>query len=84
MTRLAPARVVGLMMGVWFLSISLGDYLGGTVSGFYDRFELPMLLTLVACSAFVMALIMFVLVIPIRKMLAVVRGGRRAAKCAGH
>jgi proton-dependent oligopeptide transporter, POT family len=71
MTRLAPARVVGLMMGVWFLSLSLGNYLGGTVAGFYDKFELPTLLTLVACSAFVMALIMFVLVVPVRKMLAV-------------
>ena len=29
MTRLAPARVVGLMMGVWFLATSVGNYLGG-------------------------------------------------------
>jgi len=26
-TKLAPARVAGLMMGVWFLSTSIGDYL---------------------------------------------------------
>ena len=48
MTRLAPARVVGLMMGVWFLAISVGNFLGGSVAGYYDKFELPTLLTLVA------------------------------------
>ncbi len=69
MTRLAPARVVGLMMGVWFLATSLGNYMGGSVSGYYDRFDLPTLLTMVAVSAFVMAGIMFALVRPIRRML---------------
>ena len=28
-TRLSPARMVGLMMGVWFLSISIGSYIAG-------------------------------------------------------
>jgi amino acid/peptide:H+ symporter len=83
MTRLAPARVVGLMMGVWFLASSVGNFLGGSAAGYYDKFELPTLLTLVASSAFVMALIMFALVLPIRKMLAVSEAeGARSA--GGH
>ncbi|HEV7746907.1 MAG TPA: peptide MFS transporter [Pyrinomonadaceae bacterium] len=28
-TRLSPVRMVGLMMGVWFLSISVGSYIAG-------------------------------------------------------
>ena len=28
-TRLSPIRMVGLMMGVWFLSISVGSYIAG-------------------------------------------------------
>ena len=36
------------MMGVWFLASSVGNFLGGSVAGFYDKFELPTLLTLVA------------------------------------
>jgi POT family proton-dependent oligopeptide transporter len=28
-TKLAPARMVGLMLGVWFLSISIGSYIAG-------------------------------------------------------
>lgn len=66
MTKLAPARVVGQMMGVWFLASSIGNYLGGSVAGYYERLELPTLLTVVACSAFVMAAVMFALVRPIK------------------
>lgn len=34
-TRLSPLRMVGLMMGVWFLAASIGNYLAGTAAGFY-------------------------------------------------
>ena len=29
MTKLAPVRIAGLMMGVWFLATSVGNYIGG-------------------------------------------------------
>lgn len=32
-TRLAPKRLVGQMMGVWFLSIAIGNLLAGQVAG---------------------------------------------------
>jgi POT family proton-dependent oligopeptide transporter len=35
-TKLAPERIAGLMMGVWFLSLSLGNLMGGWVAGFFD------------------------------------------------
>lgn len=35
-TKLAPARLAGSMMGIWFLSLSLGNFMGGWVAGFYD------------------------------------------------
>ncbi len=70
MTKLAPARIVGQMMGVYFLSISIGNFLGGSVAGQYEKLELPTLLTLVAGSAFVMAAVMFVLVKPMGRLLA--------------
>jgi POT family proton-dependent oligopeptide transporter len=31
-TKLSIARIVGLMMGVWFLSISVAQYVGGIVA----------------------------------------------------
>ncbi|MGI8787256.1 MAG: peptide MFS transporter [Pyrinomonadaceae bacterium] len=33
MTKLAPAKMVSLMLGVWFLSISLGNYIAGQIAG---------------------------------------------------
>ncbi|HEX8130769.1 MAG TPA: peptide MFS transporter [Pyrinomonadaceae bacterium] len=33
MTKLAPGRMVSLMLGVWFLSISMGNYFAGLVAG---------------------------------------------------
>jgi len=35
-TKLSPARMVGLMMGVWFLAASFGSYLAGWAAGFYQ------------------------------------------------
>jgi POT family proton-dependent oligopeptide transporter len=70
MTTLAPNRVVSQMMGVWFLAASIGSYLGGSISGYYEKFELPTLLLMVAVSAFVMGALMFLLSIPMKKMLA--------------
>ncbi len=38
-TKLAPPRLVGLMMGVWFCSIAAGNYLAGFVASFYKPGE---------------------------------------------
>jgi len=35
-TKLSPLRMVGLMMGVWFLATAIGNYLAGTAAGFYQ------------------------------------------------
>ena len=42
-TKLAPARVAGFMMGVWFLSTSIGDYIGGRMASLYESWTLPSL-----------------------------------------
>ncbi len=34
-TKLAPVKLVGIMMGVWFLATSFGNKLAGYLSGFY-------------------------------------------------
>lgn len=34
-TKLSPARMVGLMLGVWFLSISIGSYIAGLTTGLF-------------------------------------------------
>ena len=70
MTRLAPARIVGLTMGVWFLALSVGNYLGGRVGGLYESFSLPGLFGAVALFAAGAAVVLALLIRPIRRMLA--------------
>jgi POT family proton-dependent oligopeptide transporter len=69
MTRLAPARVAGLMMGVWFLAASVGNYLGGQVASLYEALSLPALFGAVTAFALAAAALMALLVRPIRRML---------------
>lgn len=35
-TKLSPTRMVGLMMGVWFLSISIGSYIAGLATRLFE------------------------------------------------
>jgi POT family proton-dependent oligopeptide transporter len=69
MTKLAPARIGGLTMGVWFLATSVGNYLGGRVGGFYESFSLPGLFGAVALFALGAGLLLALLIRPIRRML---------------
>jgi POT family proton-dependent oligopeptide transporter len=70
MSVLAPARIAGLVMGVWFLALSVGNYLAGMASSFYETLPLPTLFSIVTATALVTALILTVLIKPIRRMMA--------------
>jgi POT family proton-dependent oligopeptide transporter len=70
MSRLAPARVAGLMMGVWFLATAVGNYLGGRVAGLYEALSLPSLFAIVTLLPLAAALVLALLVRPIERMLA--------------
>jgi POT family proton-dependent oligopeptide transporter len=68
-TKLAPARVTGLMMGVWFLAAAVGNYLGGRVAGLYETLDLPTLFGIVAAIPIGAGLLLFLLVRPIRRLM---------------
>jgi POT family proton-dependent oligopeptide transporter len=70
MTKLAPDRVKGMMMGVWFLAASIGNLIAGGVLGFYATFTLPQVFGAVAGFAIIAGLVMFALVLPINRMMA--------------
>ncbi|MBE3123688.1 MAG: peptide MFS transporter [Planctomycetes bacterium] len=70
MTTLAPDRVRGMMMGVWFLASSVGNLIAGGVLGSYATFTLPQVFGAVAAFATVAGVVMFALVRPIRRMMA--------------
>ena len=69
MTKLAPARMVGLIMGVWFLSMSVGDYIGGRLASVYETFPLPTLFGIVAAFCIVVAAGLLLLLKPMRELM---------------
>ena len=69
MTKLAPVRIAGLVMGIWFLATSVGNYIGGRVSGLYESFALPTLFGAVAAFGCLAALVMFALTPWIKRMM---------------
>jgi POT family proton-dependent oligopeptide transporter len=69
MTKLAPARIGGLMMGAWFLSISVGDFIGGRLASVYETFPLPLLFAIVAGFSIVAGVLLVFLLKPMRRLM---------------
>lgn len=75
-TKLAPPRLLGIMMGVWFLAASLGGKLAGFLSGYFDDKSPQTLMLLYGGIAFgllVACAVLAVLTPRIRKMMGGVR-----------
>jgi POT family proton-dependent oligopeptide transporter len=69
MTKLAPARVAGFMMGVWFLSNAMGNYLGGRLASFYESFPISTLFGAVAIFSIGFGVLMALIAKPLTKMM---------------
>jgi proton-dependent oligopeptide transporter, POT family len=69
MTKLAPARVASQMLGVWFLGSSVGNYIGGRVSGLFETLPLPQLFGAVfgVCMLFTLAAV--IAIRPLRRLM---------------
>ena len=71
-TRLAPVKIVGLMMGAWFLATSIGNKLAGYLSGFFVANDSGRLVTLyggISAGLLVAAAILAMLLPSIRRMM---------------
>lgn len=71
-TKLAPLKLVGIMMGVWFLAASFGNKLAGYLSGFFDSSNPERLATLyggIAVGLLISAGILALFTPTIRKMM---------------
>lgn len=72
MTKLAPRRFVGQMMGVWFLATSVGNLVAGLVGGSVDPEKLeqtPLLFTWTTIALIGSAVVLGILAIPISRMM---------------
>ncbi len=68
-TKLAPQRIVGAMMGLWFLSIAVGNKLAGMAGGLFETLPLPQLFGAVAVTTFVAAAILLVVTRPLQRLM---------------
>jgi POT family proton-dependent oligopeptide transporter len=69
MTQLAPRRVAGFMMGVWFVSLSLGNYMGGRLAAFYGELPMDSLFRTVALFALVAGVVLALLARPVARLI---------------
>jgi POT family proton-dependent oligopeptide transporter len=69
MTKLAPARIGGLLMGAWFLSISAGNYLGARLASLYETWALPTLFNTVGVFGVGAAVLLWLFVQPIQRLM---------------
>jgi proton-dependent oligopeptide transporter, POT family len=68
-TKLAPVKIVGMMMGVWFLSNAFGNKLAGWAAGFFSTTPLVTLFGTVTAVLLATALVMLVLIRPMRRLM---------------
>ncbi len=73
LTKLAPARVAGFMMGVWFLSNTMGNYLGGRLGGLYQELSLTTLFGVVALTGILSGLLLLIFSRKISQLMSGIR-----------
>ena len=76
-TKIAPARIVSLMMGVWFLSSFFGNYLSGYLGTYWEKMPKEHFFLLMFALSFATGLAFFALLKPLKK--AIGQGRQTAA-----
>lgn len=72
-TKLAPVRIGGLMMGVWFLAIAAGNKLAGWVAGLSASVPVTTIFQGIAAVSIGAAVVLFLLIKPVQRLMAGVR-----------
>ena len=70
MSKLAPERAAGFMMGMWFVSISIGNWLAGKAASLYSSLPLPTLFGSVAAFSVVAAVAMALMIKPTKRLMS--------------
>jgi POT family proton-dependent oligopeptide transporter len=70
MTKLAPVRAAGFVMGVWFLSLSIGDWLAGRAGSLFESMPLPKLFGMSGVAPIVAAVILALLIKPTKRLMS--------------
>ncbi|MBI5249602.1 MAG: peptide MFS transporter [Desulfomonile tiedjei] len=66
-TKLAPARMVSMMMGVWFLSSFVGNGASGLLGNYWEKIPKEAFFLIMAAIALAAGLIILVMIKPIKR-----------------
>ncbi len=69
-TKVAPARMVSMMMGVWFLSSFFGNYLSGFLGTFWEKMPKMSFFIMLTSIGVITGLILLLLSRPVGKVVA--------------
>jgi len=72
-TKLAPVKIVGMMLGLWFLADSVGNKVAGYAAGFISSAPLSQLFGVVGAVCIGASLIAFAIVKPVKRLMGGVR-----------
>jgi POT family proton-dependent oligopeptide transporter len=70
MTKLAPARAAGFVMGVWFLSLSIGDWAAGRAGSLFESMPLPKLFGISGVVPVLAAVLLALLIKPTKRLMS--------------
>ena len=72
-TKLAPARIAGLTMGVWFLSISVGNFFAGRMASFYESMPLDKLVGYAGGTGIAVGVVLLLISRPVTRLMGGVK-----------
>ncbi len=72
-TKLAPVKIVGMMLGLWFLADSVGNKVAGYAAGFISSAPMSQLFGVVGAVCIGASLIAFAIVKPVKRLMGGVR-----------
>lgn len=67
-TKVAPARIVSMMMGVWYLSSFIGNYMTGYLGTYYETISHTAFFVMLTSIAVLAGLLLFVMAKPLDKI----------------
>jgi proton-dependent oligopeptide transporter, POT family len=68
-TKLSPAHLVGALMGIFFLSIAVGNKFAGYIAGFLQDMPFSQVFKVAFMTSAIAALLLIVLIKPIQKLM---------------
>jgi POT family proton-dependent oligopeptide transporter len=67
-TKVSPARIVSMMMGVWFLANFIGNYMTGYLGTFYEKMPRQQFFTMLLVIGVVAGAVLFMIGRPLEKI----------------